>query len=201
MSTSLVRTLSAAVGAVLAIALVVTLVITSSGPGSQADPDAPTAAPTTTVPPAPEPTESGQPAALPDQPNVVVVMADDMRVDDLEFAPHLRRLVAEQGVTFENSFSPFPLCCPARASFLTGQYAHNHKVFWHEPPFGYGAFDDSRTLATALQDAGYRTGFIGKYLNRYGIDDSKVTGAPSYSYVPEGWTDWRGSGCRSRRSR
>jgi arylsulfatase A-like enzyme len=127
----------------------------------------------------------------PTRPNVVVVMADDMRVDDLAFAPNLRRLIAEHGVTFENSFSPFPLCCPARASLLTGQYAHNHRVWWHDPPFGYGSFDDSRTLATSLRAAGYRTGFVGKYLNRYGRDRSKVSGKPSHTYVPRGWTDWR----------
>lgn len=131
------------------------------------------------------------PTTLPKRPNVVLVMSDDMRTDDLAFAPNLRKLIARHGVTFENSFSPFPLCCPARASFLTGQYAHNHKVWWHDPPYGYGAFDDSRTIATAMHDAGYRTGFIGKYLNRYGLARSKVTDEPSARYVPAGWDDWR----------
>lgn len=134
---------------------------------------------------------SERPSTMPKQPNVVLVMADDMRVDDLAFAPNLRKLIAAHGVTFENSFAPFPLCCPSRASFLTGQYAHNHKVWWHDPPYGYGAFDDSRSIATSLQDAGYRTGYIGKYLNRYGLARSKVTGEPSARYVPNGWDDWR----------
>ena len=127
------------------------------------------------------------------RPNIVMVMADDMRVDDLLFAPNVRRLIGNHGLTFENSFSPFPLCCPARASFLTGMYAHNHKVYWHEKPYGYGAFDDSRTLATSLSAAGYRTGFVGKYLNGYGQMRSKVSGKPSWKYVPNGWTDWIGS--------
>lgn len=136
------------------------------------------------------PTESvTAPVAAVPRPNIVVVMADDMRFDDLRFAPQLRRL-ARHGVTFENSFSPFPLCCPARASFLLGQLAHNHEVWWHEKPYGYGAFDDSRTLATSMQSAGYRTGFVGKYLNGYGQHDSRVSGKPSYRYVPRGWTDW-----------
>ena len=139
---------------------------------------------------------SGAPAVPPvaaraDRPNIVMVMADDMRVDDLRFAPNLRRLVARRGLTFENSFSPYPLCCPARASFLTGVYAHNHEVFWHDAPFGYGAFDDSRTLATSLKSVGYSTGFVGKYLNKYGRAKSKVSGRPSWKYVPRGWTDWR----------
>ncbi len=124
------------------------------------------------------------------RPNVVVVMADDMRVDDLDFAPNVRRLVGRDGLTYENSFSPYPLCCPARASFLTGAYAHNHDVYWHEAPQGYSDFDDSRTVATSLRRAGYHTGFVGKYLNGYGPMRSKVSGRPSYQYVPNGWTDW-----------
>ncbi len=127
------------------------------------------------------------------RPNIVMVMADDMRVDDLRFAPHVRRLLGRHGVTFQNSFSPYPLCCPARASFLTGVYAHNHGVYWHEKPYGYAAFDDSRTLATSLRAAGYRTAFIGKYLNGYGPATSKVSGGPSWRYVPRGWTDWVGA--------
>ncbi len=113
-----------------------------------------------------------------DRPNVVVVMADDMRADDLRFMPHVRRLVAARGLTFGNSFSPYPLCCPARASFLTGQYPHNHGVLGNEAPYGFGAFDDRATLATSLQAAGYRTGFVGKYLNDYGTVPSRVTGEP-----------------------
>ena len=85
------------------------------------------------------------------RPNVVVVMADDMRADDLRFMPHVRRLVAARGLTYENAFSPYPLCCPARASFLTGQYAHNHDVLDNEAPYGFGGFDDSATVATALR--------------------------------------------------
>lgn len=127
------------------------------------------------------------------KPNIVVVMADDMRVDELRHMPSLRAAVGNHGLTFQNSFSPYPLCCPARASFLTGRYAHNHQVYWHEAPYGYGAFDDSRTLATSLRAAGYSTGFVGKYLNRYGPARSKVSGKRSYTYVPRGWTDWRAS--------
>lgn len=138
------------------------------------------------------PLGAADPAAPPrPRPNIVVVMADDMRVDDLRFAPRLRRLVARRGITFENSFAPYPLCCPARASFLTGVHAHRHRVWSHARPWGYRAFDDSRTLATSLRRAGYRTGFVGKYLNGYGPHRAKVSGLPSYRYVPRGWTDWR----------
>ena len=131
-----------------------------------------------------------QAAAATTRPNVVVFMADDMRADDLRFMPAVRRLVQDEGLTFRNSFSPYPLCCPSRATFLTGQYAHNHRVLSNEHPFGFGSFDDSRTLATSLQTAGYNTGFVGKYLNYYGISRSRVTGEHSWHYVPAGWTDW-----------
>ncbi len=127
-----------------------------------------------------------------ERPNIVVVMADDMRADDLRFMPHVRRLVAARGLTYENTFSPYPLCCPARASFLTGQYAHNHRVLGNAAPYGFGGFDDSATVATSLQEAGYRTAFVGKYLNDYGLVPSRVTGAASATFVPAGWSDWHG---------
>jgi len=96
-------------------------------------------------------------------------------------------------VTWRNAFAPTPLCCPSRASFLTGEYTHNHGVMSHNDPWGYQLFDDSRTLATALQAAGYRTGYVGKYLNGFGADVPRA--APertdSYTFVPNGWTDWR----------
>ena len=135
---------------------------------------------------------TGSPSVV-DRPNIVVVMADDMRADDLRFAPSIRRLVADRGVRFENSFSSYPLCCPARASFYTGALPHNHGVMWHLRPFGYGAFDDSRTIATSLREAGYRTGFVGKYLNGYGSMKARATGRPSWRHVPAGWTDWVGA--------
>ena len=133
------------------------------------------------------------------KPNIVVVMADDMRADDLRFMPSLRELVTSRGLRFRNSFSPYPLCCPARASFLSGQYAHNHEVLGNDAPFGFGGFDDSRTVATALHDAGYQTAFVGKYLNKYGIARSRVTGEHSWHYVPAGWTDWYATLQRPRR--
>ena len=52
----------------------------------------------------------------PDRPNVLVIMTDDARNDELRFLPHVRHLIGDQGVTFTNTFSPQPLCCPARAS-------------------------------------------------------------------------------------
>src|SRR4051794_4690274 len=134
------------------------------------------------------------------RPNILLVMADDMRAAELRFVPNVRRLLVGTGLSFRNSFTPYPLCCPARASFLPGRYAHNHHVFSHNAPWGFEAFNDRRTLATALNASGYNTVFLGKYLNGYGVENSLVTGQPSFRYVPRGWTDWYGAVSRPRGS-
>jgi N-acetylglucosamine-6-sulfatase len=121
------------------------------------------------------------------RPNIVLVMTDDQTVDTMRAMPHTRRLLGRKGTTFANSFSSYPLCCPARATLLTGQYAHNHGVLGNLPPTGgYGALaGKGNTLPVWLQRAGYRTAHVGKYLNGYGRD------APPD--VPPGWDDWHGS--------
>ena len=90
------------------------------------------------VPQAPTPPAN---AAAAGRPNIVVVMMDDMRWDELRFAPDAGRYITNRGLRFANSFSPLPLCCPARASFLLGQYAHNHKVLTVKAPYGFGALE------------------------------------------------------------
>ena len=127
------------------------------------------------------------------RPNVVTIEADDMRTDDLRWMPHVRQLIRDQGLEFRNSFAPNPLCAPSRASLLTGQYSQNTGVFTVLDDNGFGAFDDRRTLATSLNAAGYNTMFLGKYLNGYGVQPSRVTGQPSFRYVPPGWTEWYGA--------
>ena len=127
------------------------------------------------------------------RPNVVTIEADDMRTDDLRWMPHVRQLIRDQGLEFRNSFAPNPLCAPSRASLLTGQYSQNTGVFSVLDDNGFGAFDDRRTLATSLNAAGYNTLFLGKYLNGYGAQPSRVTGQPSFRYVPPGWTEWYGA--------
>jgi arylsulfatase A-like enzyme len=124
------------------------------------------------------------------QPNIVVIMTDDARDDDLRFMPNVQRLIEQQGVRFINGFSPQPLCCPARASFVTGQYSHNHHVWSNADPWGFHALNDKQTIATWLKSAGYNTVMLGKYLNGYGMQTTHW-GGPSMRYVPPGWTDWR----------
>jgi N-acetylglucosamine-6-sulfatase len=128
------------------------------------------------------------------QPNIVVIMVDDMRDDDLRHMPRVRRLVGGQGVRFVNAFSPYPWCCPARASAFTGLYTHNHGVYTIGRPYGFSAMDDRSTFATWLRDAGYATVHLGKYLNGYGTmpEPGKDSGDSLY-YVPPGWDRWLAS--------
>src|SRR5690349_9367986 len=71
-------------------------------------------------------TSSSHPSARP--PNIVFVLTDDMRLDDLQYMPTVQRLIGQQGATFDNYIDNVSLCCPARASILAGQYSHNTGV-------------------------------------------------------------------------
>ncbi len=125
-------------------------------------------------------------AAATARPNVVVVMTDDQTQKSIDELPNVQRLIGDHGTTFKNSFVSFSLCCPSRATFLTGQYAHNHGVMANSgPDGGFRHLDSSETLPVWLQDDGYYTGLIGKYLNGYGRKDPFE--------VPDGWSEWHGS--------
>ena len=119
-------------------------------------------------------------------PNVVVVMTDDQRFDDMATMPRTRRFIGEAGVTFTRYYASYPVCCPARATFFTGQYAQNHGVRCLYPSCGggYGRLNQRSYLPVWLQDAGYATGHIGKFLNGYGKERPPDK--------PRGWTDWQG---------
>ena len=125
------------------------------------------------------------PASAAGAPNVVVIETDDQTVADMAALPHTRELIGGAGVRFENAFVSLATCCPSRATFLTGRYAHNHGVQAIRPPFGgFYRLDGTETLPVWLQRAGYATGIVGKYLNGYGSRDR--------SEVPPGWTTFHG---------
>jgi N-acetylglucosamine-6-sulfatase len=107
-------------------------------------------------------------AGAAERPNFLHILTDDQTIDSLRYMTETERLLGEGGTTFTRYHATQPLCCPSRASFLTGQYPHNHGVLDNLPPYGYGAMDFSRTIYTALHDGGYRTGWVGKVLNGYG---------------------------------
>lgn len=128
------------------------------------------------------------------RPNILFIMVDDMRRDELRFMPRTRSWLAKGGVRFSNAVMPNPLCCPSRASVLTGLHAHNHLVWSHNQAYGFHSFDDRSTLAVWLRRAGYTTTYLGKYLNLYGIQPPPgSTTGHSTQYVPPGWSQWRAS--------
>ena len=117
-------------------------------------------------------------------------------MDDLNFAtvqqmPELRSSVIEEGASFQNTFISYPLCCPSRATILTGLYAHNHDVRGNAPPdggfqkFRSEGYEES-TIAVRLQQSGYETGLFGEYLNYYLDEDP--------THVPPGWDEWHARG-------
>lgn len=116
--------------------------------------------------------------------NIILIVTDDQRWDTLDYMPNVQRLLVDQGVLFTNAFTTTPHCCPTRASILTGLYAHNHGVLQNFPPNGsFFAFDDSFSVSIWMDQAGYTTGLIGKYLNRYNYRKND-------GYVPPGWDVW-----------
>jgi arylsulfatase A-like enzyme len=120
------------------------------------------------------------------RPNILVVMTDDMAAADVALMPNVRRLLVARGTTFADAVDSYPLCCPARATFITGQYAHNHDVRGNFFPYGwYGMKNRGNILPAWLQRAGYRTALVGKWLNGYGALDA-------HGEVPTGFDVWRG---------
>jgi arylsulfatase A-like enzyme len=117
------------------------------------------------------------------RPNVVLIVTDDQTLSSYtsEVMPKTAALLEAGGTRFTNAFVTSPLCCPSRASLLTGQYGHNNGVLRNE----YGPLrEKSNTLPVWLQQAGYRTMHVGRYLNFY----EPVTEPHE---VAPGWDEWR----------
>jgi arylsulfatase A-like enzyme len=111
---------------------------------------------------------SALPARAADQPpNIILLLGDDHRADALGCrgnpvvkTPQLDRLASE-GVLFENHFTTTPICCTSRASIMLGEYAGSHKIYDFATPLTPAQV--SRAYWTQLRQAGYHTGFIGKF--------------------------------------
>lgn len=120
----------------------------------------------------------------PEKPNILLIITDDQPATTVRHMPKLQRLVAEQGVSFDRAYISDPLCCPSRATILTGKYTHNHEVTNnHDRRGGARKFREQGlhrdTIGTRLAEAGYGTGYFGKWMNGY-----------EGRYVPPGWDSW-----------
>jgi arylsulfatase A-like enzyme len=124
--------------------------------------------------------------------DVFLVVTDDQRADTVAWMDEVEQRIVARGTRLRNAIVPTAVCCPSRASLLTGLFAHSTGVWsngrsdgipdtggW--PVFHAAGLED-RTIAVWLQDAGYRTVLVGKYLNGY--DESPP------GFVPPGWTVW-----------
>ncbi|WP_199514710.1 sulfatase-like hydrolase/transferase [Nucisporomicrobium flavum] len=123
------------------------------------------------------------------RPNIVLVLTDDLSMNLVRYMPHVLAM-QRRGASFANYTVTDSLCCPSRASMLTGKFPHNTGIFTnHGADGGFRLFHrkglEKSTFATDLQAAGYRTAFFGKYLNEY---------QPKGRFVPPGWTDWHAGG-------
>uniref|UniRef100_A0A1B0GQP8 Sulfatase N-terminal domain-containing protein n=2 Tax=Phlebotomus papatasi TaxID=29031 RepID=A0A1B0GQP8_PHLPP len=116
-------------------------------------------------------------------PNIILILTDDQDVVLNGMLPmtNVQELLAKEGATFINAFTSSPICCPSRASLLSGRYAHNHATINNSVSGGcYGSFwkevIEKTTLPVMLEKRGYETFFAGKYLNDYKSTE-----------VPPGW--------------
>ena len=131
-----------------------------------------------------DPTPASRSFTAKTAPNVLVIESDDQTVEQMRVMNNVNSLIGAQGATFKNNFVNYSLCCPSRSTFLTGQYAHNHRVWSNAGPTGgfyrFESLHATNNLAVWLQKAGYYTGMIGKYLNQYA----------NKPRVPPGWSEW-----------
>jgi arylsulfatase A-like enzyme len=148
--------------------------------------------------------QTARPALAAAPPNIVLILTDDQPINTLQKMPNVLAL-ARRGITFRRALVSNPLCCPSRATLLTGLFA-GHTGVWTNgdgsvrwggwPAFRHNGLNDDgtlfrgdgnnerRTLARYLHRAGYRTGLFGKYLNHYKASDG--TAPP----IPPGWSSW-----------
>jgi len=122
--------------------------------------------------------------------NVVFVLSDDHRYDFMGFmpggpkfleTPHMDRM-AKEGAHLANAFVSTSLCSPSRASILTGQYMHRHRVVDNQRPVPKGTI----FFPQYLKEAGYTTAFVGKWHMGHEHDQPR----PGFDH----WVSFRGQG-------
>lgn len=123
-------------------------------------------------------------AAAERPPNILIVLTDDQR-DGMRFLPEVRRFFGRGGTRFTRGFANTPLCCPARATLMTGQYPHNHGVWSNKD---WEKLDQQQTLQNDLHAAGYRTAIFGKYLNHFPVETTPPPAFERFAVFRSGGT-------------
>ncbi|XP_055905901.1 N-acetylglucosamine-6-sulfatase-like [Eupeodes corollae] len=128
------------------------------------------------------------------KPNILLILTDDQDIVLHGLTPmhNVQQLIGSNGATFSNAFTSSPICCPSRASILSGMYAHNHRTLNNSVSGGcYGSYwrkkVEPKVLPVVMQQSGYDTFFAGKYLNDF-----------SGRHVPPGWKEFYGLQGNSR---
>lgn len=116
-----------------------------------------------------------------ERPNIIVILTDDQDIDSLAAMRKLLSFPEGSWTNFTNAFINDSICCSSRATILTGQYAHNTGVMKNNQGMN---LDDKKTVAVWLDNAGYETAMIGKYLNGFPWNKG-------LKYVPPGWDFFR----------
>jgi arylsulfatase A-like enzyme len=114
------------------------------------------------------------------RPNIVLILTDDETLESVAKMPYLSSRT--DWSTFDNAFENVSLCCPSRASILTGQYDTHTGVLDNTGAHDGRKLNEANTLPVWLHRVGYRTALIGKYLNGYPWTRG--------NYIPPGWDDW-----------
>ena len=120
-------------------------------------------------------------AVGPSRPDIIMIVTDDQRRETLHWTPTIENYFVNRGIRFTRAMVPTSLCCPSRASLLTGEYSHSTRVWSNAAGWKrfVNAGMESKTVAVWLRQSGYRTGLVGKYLNGF-------TGTSP----PPGWRAW-----------
>jgi len=129
-----------------------------------------------------EPSKPEPLGAAPERPNVLIIVSDDQRWGTLDAMPQTRRVFAHRGIKYSNAYVTTPLCCPSRASILSGRYAHNHGVIRNEVD---DTLNYSRTMPAVLKRLGYRTAVVGKLSNAWQRGETP----PYFDEVRPRWHD------------
>ncbi len=126
--------------------------------------------------------------ATADRPDIIFILIDDQRHDFLSFrghpwmeTPNIDKLAANS-LYFDHAYVTTSLCSPSRASIVTGQYAHTHRVIDNDTPI----LEGTPTFPQELQKGGYHTGFVGKW-HMGGHNDMP---RPGFDY----WASFKGQG-------